>query len=161
MQRRTTFMLTIIMLFGMAIGSSSEGFAQNDPFVGTWQINLGKSKYNPGPPPMSQTVTIQADGQNHKLTLTATDAAGKPTNSTIMRAYDGIPHPAPGNPGYDAEAATRVDAHTVIVSRSKGGKLVETDTMSVSADGKTRTFTTVGIDANGRPVGNMTVFDKQ
>jgi hypothetical protein len=153
-------MLAFLVLLGAAIGSSSKSFAQSDPFLGTWQLNLGKSRYSPGPQPMNQTVTIQADGQNHKLVIATTDAAGKSTSSTIMRAYDGMPHPAPGNTGYDAEAATRVDAHTVIINRSKGGKLVEIDTMSVSVDGKTRTYTTVGIDMNGRPVSNMTVFDK-
>ena len=161
MQRRTALMLASLVLFSCGIGLPSESFAQSDPLLGTWQLNLAKSKYSPGPPPMSQTVTIQADGQNHKLTLAGTDATGKSTSSTINRVYDGMPHPSPGNAGYDAEAATRTDPHTIIIIRTKGGKLVETDVMSVSADGKTRTFTTVGIDANGRPVNNMTVSDKQ
>ena len=34
--------------------------AQSDPSVGTWKLNLTKSKYSPGPLPKSNTVTIAA-----------------------------------------------------------------------------------------------------
>ena len=40
------------------------------------------------------------------------------------------------------------------------GKLVEIDTMVVSADGKTRTFASTGIDATGRVINNVAVFDR-
>jgi hypothetical protein len=35
--------------------------AQNDRFVGTWKLNVAKSKFSPGPPPKSATVTIAPD----------------------------------------------------------------------------------------------------
>lgn len=28
------------------------GFAQSDPGIGTWKLNLAKSTYSPGPPPV-------------------------------------------------------------------------------------------------------------
>jgi hypothetical protein len=45
--------------------------------------------------------------------------------------------------------------------RTKAGKLVQTSTDIVSPDGKTRTATVTGTDANGRPYTNVSVYDKQ
>ena len=44
---------------------SQEAAAQTDPSVGTWVLNVAKSKYDPGPPPKSSTVTIVAAGQGY------------------------------------------------------------------------------------------------
>ena len=43
----------------------------------------------------------------------------------------------------------------------KGDKVVMTVTSKVSKDGKTRTSTFVGKDAQGRDVHNVVVYDKQ
>jgi hypothetical protein len=66
-----------------------------------------------------------------------------------------------GTPRYDAQAAARVDDSTIIVSFTKAGKLVETGTMIVSSDGKTRTYSETGTDTSGRPFNNIEVYDKQ
>jgi hypothetical protein len=162
MNQRTTSMLTRIALLGLAVAALPQiAFAQSDPFIGTWQLNLAKSKYSPGPPPKSSTVTFQAEGQNHKVTITGINAAGDPTSGGVTRNYDGMPHPVTGNPAYDAVAWTRVDPYTVIFSRTKAGKLVQTETNVVSQDGKTATDTVTGTDANGRPINIVGVYDKQ
>ena len=38
--------------------------AADAPFVGTWKLNVAKSKYNPGPPPKSQTYQFEPSGAN-------------------------------------------------------------------------------------------------
>jgi hypothetical protein len=160
MNRRSTLMLTGITL-GLAVAAFPQvSFAQSDPFVGTWQLSLAKSKYSPGPSPKSSTVTVQAVGQNHKLTAVTIDAEGKQTSLENTRIYDGMSHPVTGNPSYDAASFTRVDAYTIIISYSKAGKLVRTATNVVSQDGKTITATATGTDARGQ-VYNITVYDKQ
>jgi hypothetical protein len=161
MNSRTTSMLTGMAILGLAIAIPQAAFAQSNPWLGTWQLNLAKSKYSPGPPPKSQTANIQGDGQNDKVSDTGIDAAGKPISAVFTRIYDGMPHPATGARDFDAAALTRVDSNTVIISRTKAGKLVQTVTNVVSQDGKTNTITTTGTDANGRPINNITVWDKQ
>jgi hypothetical protein len=160
MNRRT---LTTMVLLGLAVATALPqiGFAQTDPFPGTWQLNLTKSKYSPGPPRKSSTVTVQAVGQNHKLTGVTTDAEGKQTSVENTRIYYGMSHPVLGNPDYDAGAFTRVDAYTIIISYMKAGKLVRTATNVVSQDGKTITATATGTDARGRQVNNISIYDKQ
>jgi hypothetical protein len=155
-------MLTGMSLLGLAsAGVPQPSFAQSDPALGTWQLNLSKSKYSPGPPPKSSTVTVQAVGQNHKLTGVTIDAEGKQTSVENTRIYDGMPHPVAGIPDSDAGAFTRVDAYTIIISYTKVGKLVRTATNVVSQDGKTITATNTGMDASGRPLNNIAVYDKQ
>lgn len=76
-----------------------------------------------------------------------------------MRVLDGQPHPA-GNPNFDA-ASTRVDANTLIETRLRAGKLVGTETLVVSPDGKTATATLISLDANGQKFSAVRVYDKQ
>jgi hypothetical protein len=79
MNRRATFILTGMTLLGSAIAALPQvGFAQSDPWLGTWKLNLAKSKYGPVPLPKSLTVTVQEEGQNHKVTAVGIDAEGKP-----------------------------------------------------------------------------------
>ena len=162
MNRRAAFIHTGMTLLGLAIAALPQvGFAQSDPWLGTWKLNLEKSKYGPVPLPKSLTVTIQEEGPNHKVTAVGIDAEGKPTSNVFNFIYDGMPHPVTGIPNFDAIAPTRVDAYTTIISRTKAGKLVRASIDVVSRDGKTLTGTTAGIEANGRQFNIVNVYDKQ
>ena len=46
-------------------------------------------------------------------------------------------------------------------SRRKAGKVVQTARRVVSADGKTMTITTTGVNETGDRINNVGVFDKQ
>ena len=164
MCRRTKFTLTTMVLLGLAVATAFPqiAFAQTDPFLGTWQLNLAKSKYSPGPPPRSVTVNVlQADGQGLKATTTGVNAEGNLINRTQTPVFDGLPHSTENYPNQDAYAATRVDAYTLIFSDIKAGKLVGTTTFVASPDGKTMTATAIGLDANGRQFNNVAVYEKQ
>src|SRR5262249_29906014 len=134
--------------------SSLSGFAQTDPFIGTWKLNLAKSKYSPGPSPKSQTVTYEAVGQGYKVTIKTTDAEGKPIDSQFTANYDGKDYPVTGNPDLDTIALKRIDAHTLESARKKAGKVLSTATIVVSKDGKTRTLTEKGVNAKGEKFSN-------
>jgi hypothetical protein len=140
---------------------SQIGFAQSDPLIGTWKLNLTKSKYDPGPPPRSSTMHYEPAGQGFRDTVTGVDAQGRPTTSVFMMIYDGKFYPTTGVIGYDASAFTRVDDRTVTYIRTLAGKVVGTGTRVLSRDGKTLTFTGTGTTADGRLYNNVTVFDKQ
>src|SRR5262245_9206440 len=141
--------------------SSLSGFAQTDPFIGTWKLNLAKSKYSPGPPPKSQTATYEAVGQGVKFTAKGTDVEGKPINLQITFNYDGKDYPVTGNPDWDTVALKRIDANSVELTRKKAGKVVSTGTRVASKDGKTLTITEKGVNAKGEKISNTLVYDKQ
>jgi hypothetical protein len=45
MNRRTAFILTGMTLLGLAVAALPQvGFAQSSPLIGTWRLNLDKSK---------------------------------------------------------------------------------------------------------------------
>ena len=162
MNRRTACMLTTMTLCGlMTVALPEVGFAQSSPLIGTWKLNLDKSKYSSGTAPKSLTLTYQQDGQNIKNTTQGIDAHGNPTTGVLMHIYDGQPHPSTGSADYDASAYTRVDANTIIWGRFKGGKLVAVGTGVVSQDGKTWTTTTTGTGNTPGATTASNVFDKQ
>ena len=140
--------------------SALSGLAQTDPFAGTWKLNLAKSKYSPGPPPKSQTVTYDATGQGVKVGAKGTDAEGKPTDIQYTANYDGKDYPVTGTPDWDATALKRIDSYNAEFTRKKAGKVVQTGTNVVSKDGKTRTTTTNGINAKGEKISNIAVYEK-
>ena len=141
--------------------SSLSGLAQGNPFLGTWVLNVAKSKYTPGPPPKDQTVIYEAVGQGMKTTARGTDAAGKPTTTAVTFNFDGKDYPVTGNPDFDMQSYKRVDANTLEFTRKKGGKIVQTGTNTVSKDGKTRSVAVTGTNAQGQKINNVVVYDKK
>jgi hypothetical protein len=104
--RRSTLTTRALLVSAVALATALPqiGFAQSDPLIGTWKLNLAKSTYSPGPAPKSQTTNVQAEGQIHRLTITGIDAAGNPISVVFTRTFDGIPHPS---------TATDFDAVTI------------------------------------------------
>jgi hypothetical protein len=146
--------LSLVALFPSSV------LAQADGFLGTWTLNVAKSKYSPGPPPKAQTSTYEASGQGVKVTVKGTGADGKPTTMEFTANYDGKDYPVTGNADYDATSLKRIDAYTVEFTRKKGGKVVQTGTNVVSKDGKTRTVTTKGTNAQGQQISNVAIYEK-
>lgn len=140
----------------------SPAFAQVDPQVGVWKLNVAKSKYSPGPAPKSATTTIVAAGTGRKVSVEQTQADGSVSKWTFTANYDGKDNPMTGNnPDADTVARTKVNANTVRTVSKKGGKVTTDQLSEVSKDGKTRTVTTKGMNAAGKPVNNVAVYDRQ
>ena len=133
-----------------------------DPFVGTWRLNAAKSKYTPGPVPKGVTSTYEAAGQGYKISVRNEPAAGPVQQFSYSTSLDGKDSPVTGtNPNADTIAVKRIDANTLEATSKKGGKVTTTQRNVVSADGKSRTVTTTGTDAQGQKVNNVAVFEKQ
>jgi hypothetical protein len=167
MNRRTTLALTSMALLLLAtliaMTVPKVGLAQSNPLIGTWKLNLAKSKYSGAPPPRSATLTFTAEGQHLALTADTIDAQGQMVKTVFSHIYDGKPHPTTGVPGglYDSSAYTRIDPNTIDIVRSKDGKAVQTGWAVLSGDGKTYTVTIGGIGPNGQAVVTLAVYEKQ
>jgi hypothetical protein len=156
-------MLIGMTLLGLAMVAPTQvGFAQSSSLIGSWKLNLDKSKFSPGTAPRSITLIYEQDGQNIRNIGQITDAKGNSVTGVNIHIYDGQPHPSTGDPDYDATAYTRVDANTIIFTRLKAGKLIATGTLVVSQDGKTLSVTITGSGTSGGGATPGTaVFDKQ
>ena len=145
------------------VGSTLTSSAQEEPHVGTWELNLAKSTFSPGPPPRRQTLTFQAAGPHWTALVQGIDAAGHPIKSetgNLVISFDGRDHPTP-NDDYETSSWKRVDSHKYQVIRKRAGKPVLTTLNEVSTDGRTMTITTTGTNAAGQPVNNLAVYDKR
>ena len=132
-----------------------------DAAIGTWKLNLAKSKYDPGPTPKTQTLTYEPAGQGVRITSQTADARGQSILIQYSASYDGRDYPVSGGQDFDTTALRRIDAFTVEGIRKRGGKVVQTFTRVVSADRKVLTITTKGTDAKGQQVNNVVVYERQ
>jgi hypothetical protein len=139
------------------------GMAQpNDPAYGVWKLNLAKSKYSPGPAPKEGTVTIEAAGPGRKVTVTVVAADGTALKWGYSGNFDGKDIRVTGdNPDADVVILKRLSASTTRSTWKKGDKRTLVNGISVSADGKTLTVASSGVNAKGQTVKNTQVFDKQ
>ena len=133
-----------------------------NPHVGTWTLNVAKSSYSPGPAPKSQTLKIDAWGEDG-LTYVADGVGGddKPTHSEFQAKFDGKDYEFKGNPDADTLSYKQIDANTLEATLKRKGEAAITANVVVSPDGKTRTVTQTGKDAQGRPVNIVSVYEKQ
>jgi hypothetical protein len=149
----------VAVLAGPVLGQTPNA---PDAQVGTWKLNLAKSKYSPGPAPQSATTKIEAAGAGTTVIVDQSPTDGPVRHWEFTANYDGKDMPVTGNnPDADMIARTRIDASTVNSILKKGGTITARQTSVVSSDGKTRTVTTMGTNAAGQPVNNVAVYDKQ
>ncbi len=154
--RSSTLAVVVVVVAALA----TPAFAQNP--VGIWKVNIAKSKYSPGPPPKSGTITTTAvAGGSFRSVNETVPATGAPTKSDVTYKFDGQDNKVTGNPNADTQAYSRVDdRHWTVVSK-KAGKVTLTSKIEVAADGKSRTTMQTGTDAQGRTVNHMIVYEKQ
>ncbi len=146
----------VVVLDGTTFGQAG------NPAIGTWKLNVAKSKYIAGTPNKSGTTKIEAAGAGVKVTVDAVAGNGPARHWTYTANYDGKDVPITGNSQYgDVVAVTRVDANTTRQTYKNGGKVTTNQTSAVSADGKTRTVTNKGKDARGQAVDSVAVYLKQ
>lgn len=142
----------IALLAAFAISAQT---TEQSPFVGTWKLNVAKSKFNPGPPMKSETITIGEDG---KVSVEGLQADGTTTESWSY-TYS----------GEQETPITGMENSSVVEKRN--GNTVEhkwklnganfTGKGVVSKNGKVMTYTFDGTDAQGRHEHDVLVYDKQ
>jgi|SRR6516162_2066945 hypothetical protein len=155
---RLLYWMVVMLITAVALFVTT---AAADQLSGTWKINPEKSKYSPGPAPKDLTVMVESDENNYKLDANGTDGEGKPIHVQYSGKFDGKDYSATGIENADSVSLKRIDANTIETLQKKNGKVVMTITTKVSKDGKTRTSTWHGKNAEGKDVHNVVVFDKQ
>ena len=142
----------------LAVGAAAQ--ATKNTELGTWKLNLEKSKYNPGPPPKSVTLTMEAAGNGVKFSSKGVNAEGKDTATSYTANYDGKDVPLTGAELSNTTSLRRVDSHTVERINKKDGKVTQTIRRVYAKDGKSFTVTTKGTNTKGEAVNNTQVYDR-
>ena len=152
-----SFTLAVGLVMAFAGGAAAQS---PEAINGTWQLNLAKSKYDPGPGPKGQTLKIDGTDAARKIAVDLTPATGAAVHWEVSGA-SGAQLPVVGtNANADTYVFKRVNATTLEAQYMKAGKPTIKQTAVISADGKTLTITASGTDAQGRTVNNVAVYDR-
>ena len=154
MKTRSIVLTIAICMVGLAVS-----LAQS-PEMGSWKLNEAKSKIPTGFM-KNTTVVYSAEGDKVKVTTDGTDSKGSPMHTEWVGNFDGKDYPLTGDPTSDSRSYTRVSPRELTLANKKDGKPTTTGKIVVSADGKTRTLSVHGMDANGKKVSSTLVYDKQ
>lgn len=142
-------------------GSLLRAQGANDPFTGTWTMNIAKSTYPQGTCPKSMVITMEAvRGGVHYHSITV-QANGASSIADYTAGYDGRETLVQGAAGFLLPVSLkRPAADTVIASYQRGMQVVATSRREVSRDGKSMTITTVLTGKDGHAVTSIGVYDR-
>jgi len=155
MKTRSIVLAMLLCAFGFALA-----FAADNPNMGTWKLNEGKSKI-PAGVTKNTTVVYAAEGDNVKVTTDGTGGDGKPMHTEWTGKFDGKDYPLTGDSSADSRSYTQVNDHTLTLDNKKDGKTVTSGKIVVSKDGKSRKLTTSSKDSKGKKISSTAVYDKQ
>ena len=141
------------LLLGAAVAQSP------DPLVGTWQLNRGKSDFQPPSTLMSRTITFEIKAGAVRVVQRTVTQQGNTVEIEYVSGYDGKDVPISNSP-LDTVSLKRVNANVVERTGKIRGEVIETATMTLSADKKVLTITTKG-SVNGNDYSSTQVFERQ
>jgi hypothetical protein len=135
--------------------------AQNQLFVGTWKVDVAKSKYQPGPGPKSEIIRFEPVGEGFRVSLDGVNQQG-PYHSEATGKFDGVDVPVVATPARQAAftyAFSRIDERTwEIVIKVNGERQLMVRNV-VSEDGKT--MTGVSTVTMGGQINQVVIYVKQ
>jgi hypothetical protein len=135
--------------------------AADNPFLGTWKLNEGKSHIPPGAPKITSAVYVSAANGMITVTTDGVDAKGNPVHNEWTGKFDGNPYPVTGSPDVDNRTMKARGVRTLIATNLKGVKPVSHGTIEISADGQSRTLDLTGTTSDGKPYKATYFYDKQ
>ena len=162
---------TAVLIVSIAVAAShpmSASAQPTQPLTGTWKLNLAKSTFDPPDLAVANLlVTYEVNGDSVTASLDGVDSTHRAVHSEYTATFDGREHPVRGTvdgkpaPDQGAIAWRRIDDWTYDVITRTNGQVIATRRIVVAADGKSRTTTITGRDAQGRKVHHVMFFDRQ
>lgn len=155
-----TIALSALATLGLATFSVGQFAQAAEPTIaGTWELNVAASK-STDPMPKSAMRKYEIVGNTETLTGSVVTGDGRTIPLSFSATLDGKDSPSQ-NPGVDTLVLTPVDALTVKFLTKLKGEVVYTGTRVMSADGKTMTLWTKGMNPAGKPFESTMVFDRR
>jgi len=145
--------------------------ANTDLRLGTWKLNVAKSKLSPAfyallkqAPPKEQTVVLRELGVDElEMTITGTLTDGKAitSKSTFPRQGGAVKIQQSPLPEGITIVSTRIDPNASFATYMLNGKQAFVIQSVISKNGKAVRHTVKGMDPQGKPFEQVGVFDKQ
>lgn len=154
MKSKLLLSIALGALFGAAL------LGQNEPFLGTWELNLAKSSITRGAPPQGETIENVSEAGGFKSTLTSVTGRGK--NVEIHHyIFDGAFHQTEGGDPREL-SFKRVDRRNIESDTRRNGQITVNRRFQLSEDGRTMTVIASGTSGGGQKYVNDTrVYEKK
>jgi hypothetical protein len=161
MKRLLTFLGVVALVAAASAAMLAQ--TQKDAHIGTWKLNVPKSKFNPGPGYKSETRTYEPTADGYKFQGERVNPDGSTQKYGFVVKYDNKDYRVTGKDpgGADTLAVKLVDANNIESTSKRGAEVLYTSKVVVSNDGKVMTITTKGKNADGEPFDNLQVYDRQ
>jgi len=156
--KRVGILVSVLILVFCSLLLFADG--PSKVMIGTWKLDPAKSKYS-GAVPKSQVARLEEVDAALKVVSDRVEADGKMTHFEWTAKFDGMDYPVKGDPGRDAVSVKKIDDYTLEITNKKAGKVTTTIKAVYAKDGKSRTETATGTDAQGKKVENVTQWMKQ
>jgi hypothetical protein len=165
LRRTGTLGWVLVIAIGWMLGSSAQAA---DPLSGAWKIDLAKSKYSPANlAPKSGTTLFEVSQDGITAVIDGVDWQGRVTHAEYTAKFDGKPYlrketiAGKPNPDQDAVVWKKINDYTYETIAMRKGQALTTTRVVISRDGKTRTNTVTGKNAQGHTINNTVVYEKQ
>ena len=154
MSRRTLLLLVLAVAWPAGLA------AQNEPFLGTWELNLSKSSITRGAPPLREPIVNVAEPGGFRSSLSV--VTERATNVEIHHYnFDGGFHQTEGSDPREL-SFKRLDQNTIDQDTRRNGQITVNRHIELSRDGKTMTFTASGTTGGGQKYTNdVRVYEKK
>ncbi|MBI3492202.1 MAG: hypothetical protein HY047_10540 [Acidobacteria bacterium] len=154
MAKRTLIALAVVLPWTVGLT------AQNEPYLGTWELNLVKSSITRGAPPQSETIANVAEPGGFTSTLTS--VTGRGTSVEIHHYnFDGGFHQTEGSDPREL-SFKRIDRRTIESDTRRSGQITVNRRFELAEDGKTMTVTASGTTGGGQKYTNdVRVYDRK
>ena len=130
-----------------------------DHLVGVWQLNLAKSRYFPGPGPISETRTYMREGNDVVGVIQRTFKDGRRERIEYTANFD-REYPVMGTDDYDHVTLKRIDEYTSEAVLSHAGRVYGIARRVIAADNKSMTITFRRENESGPSVYNQVFYDR-
>jgi hypothetical protein len=142
--RSTRLFLSALLGLSLIIGIRPQVIGQSAAagekvLLGTWRLDLAKSRYFPGPAPRSETRIYTADKDGVQGAINRVYADGR-TEIIEYRANYDREQAVTGTPAYDAITLKKIDDYTSESVLSHAGMVYGTARRVISPDGNTMTI---------------------
>jgi hypothetical protein len=145
-----------VILFACALALPT--FGANDPFAGTWKLNVAKSKLQP-PAPQSDTVRIEVDGKDLKIEQEGIDDKGAPFKLTVLGGFDDSVYGIAGSAHADSVTFRRPSSRRIQAEARKSGSAVAW--LDAEVSGNNLRVNVSVLDADGKEIKSLAILQRE
>jgi hypothetical protein len=157
---RISASVRIVPIVAVLVGVAAVASAQDEGFLGIWELNLAKSSITRGTPPRSETIANMTEPGGFKSVLSVVTDRG--TSVEVQHfIFDGSFHQTEGSDPREL-SFRRVEARTIEQETRRNGQVTVRRRIQLSPDGKTLTYVASGTSGGGTKYENDTrVYEKR